>query len=64
MSGRTTKRVNPTDHLALFSPINGENSAQKLGGGKCQNPVQAIIRIKKKKEKTGAWTTKTLGWGG
>ena len=38
--------------------------AQKLrGGGNCQNPFQAILRIilKKKKE---AWTTKPLGGGG
>ena len=42
--------------------INGENSAQKLGKKEKngQNPFQAILRIKKKRE---AWTTKPLGEG-
>ena len=33
--------------------------AQKLGGKNCQNPFQAIIRLKKKEKKV-AWTTKPL----
>ena len=68
-SGRTTKGVGrltppPTspDHYAKkhFFSINPAFLAQKFERKKnCQNPFQAIIRLKKRGEKV-AWTNKPL----
>ena len=35
----------------------------KMGGGDCQNPFQAILRLKKERKKV-AWTTNSLGGEG
>ena len=57
-SGRTTKgvgRVNPPDHLAKnqFFSLKSDCFSQKIGKKRksCQNPFQAIIRLKKKKKR-------------
>ena len=40
--------------------IFAKKNRQKMEKKNCQNPFQAIIRLKKKKKKNGAWTTKPL----
>ena len=45
------KRSGPLSEKPLFTPINGENSAQNFGGKKLSYPFQAILRLKKEKRK-------------